>query len=539
MEVYAHEVLTKKAAQMTYEYGLLRPERNPKLNKKKLMSNNKAAYIADLKNRTGEQVTLAGWLYQSRSSGRLQFLIVRDGTGLCQCVVEKGKVPDKLFAELEHLGQESSLMITGVVRADDRSVGGCELAVTDASIVCPTADYPITPKSHGVDFLLRHRHLHLRSQRQWCIGRVRHTIVDAIRRFFNDNGFTLVDTPIFTAMAAEGEQTLFGVDYFGTPLYLTQTGQLHLEAAAMSFGKVYCFGPTFRAEKSKTRRHLTEFWMVEPEVAYIDLAGLLELAENFVSFIVAQTLQKTKSELEFLSADIASLEKVRPPFYRLTYTEAAELLTSSRTQEFLASELAEFQKQRNVLAGRLEELEKQQAAQTKQWQKDKIAAEIIDTRAELAELDAKIENNPKHAKLAAEFSWGKDLGGSDETIISLMHETPVFVTHYPRQAKAFYMRTDRSNEKVVENFDLLAPGGFGEIVGGSAREEDYNRLLERIKAEGYGFENYNWYLELRKYGSVPHGGFGLGVERTVAWITGEKHIRQCIAFPRMMDKVYI
>ena len=503
------------------------------------MTNNKTVCIADLKDNVGGEVTLAGWLYNNRSSGKIQFLIVRDGTGLCQCIVEKGKVCDELFGRLRHLGQESALTVTGTVRADERSVGGYELAVTNAKIIGPAVDYPITPKAHGIDFLLKNRHLHLRSRRQWCIGKIRHTIIDAIRGFFNDNGFTLIDTPIFTAMAAEGEQTLFGVDYFGSPLYLTQTGQLHLEAAAMSFGKVYCFGPTFRAEKSKTRRHLTEFWMVEPEVAFIDLPGLLELAENFVSFIVQQTLEKHKSELEFLAADIKALEKIKPPFYRLTYTKAAEILTSQKAQEFQAQQLADFQNQRSKLASRLEGLEKEQAGPIKQWKKDKIAAEIIDIRGELAELDAKIENNPKHAKLAAEFTWGKDLGGSDETIISMMHDKPIFVTHYPKQAKAFYMRIDRSNEKVVENFDLLAPAGFGEIIGGSVREEDYNRLLERIKAEGYDLEDYNWYLDLRRYGSVPHGGFGLGVERTVAWLTGEKHIRQCIAFPRLMDKVYI
>ena len=503
------------------------------------MTNNKTVCIADLKDNVGGEVTLAGWLYQGRSSGKIQFIILRDGTGLCQCIVEKGRVCDELFGQLRHLGQESALTVTGTVRADERSVGGYELAVTNAKIIGPAVDYPITPKAHGIDFLLKNRHLHLRSRRQWCIGKIRHTIIDAIRGFFNDNGFTLIDTPIFTAMAAEGEQTLFGVDYFGSPLYLTQTGQLHLEAAAMSFGKVYCFGPTFRAEKSKTRRHLTEFWMVEPEVAYIDLAGLLELAENFVSFIVEQALERNRDELEFLDSDIESLEKVKPPFYRLTYTEAAEVLTSQKAQEFQAQQLADFQSQRSKLASRLEDLEKEQAGPIKQWKKDKIAAEIIDIRGELAELDARIENNPKHAKLAAEFTWPKDLGGSDETIISLMHDKPIFVTHYPKQAKAFYMRIDRSNEKVVENFDLLAPAGFGEIIGGSVREEDYNRLLERIKAEGYDLEDYNWYLDLRRYGSVPHGGFGLGVERTVAWLTGEKHIRQCIAFPRMMDKVYI
>jgi len=503
------------------------------------MSRSSNVYIEQLKDHIGQEVTLQGWLYKGRASGKVQFLIVRDGTGLCQCVVEKANVPKELFAELKHLGQESSLRVTGTVRADERSVGGCELAVTGAEIIANAEGYPITPKAHGVDFLLKHRHLHFRSLRQWCIGRVRHTVVDAIRRFFNDNGFTLVDTPIFTTVVGEDQTSLFEVDYFGKPLHLTQTGQLYLESAAMSFGRVYCFGPTFRAEKSKTRRHLTEFWMVEPEVAFIDLPGLLELAENFVSYIVSRVLQDNRSELEELGADIATLENIKPPFYRLTYTEAVDVLKGPKTKEFMAADLKAMQAEKQQTEARIAELEVQQGGQLKQWKKDKIAAELLDLRAALTELETKIENNPKHAQLAAEFVWGKDLGGSDETIISRMHDKPVFVTHYPMEAKAFYMRADRDNEKVVENFDMLAPAGFGEIIGGSAREDDFDKLLARVEAQGLSRETYEWYLDLRKYGSVPHGGFGLGVERTVAWITGEKHIRQCIPFPRMMDKVYI
>ncbi len=503
------------------------------------MANNSTVYIDRLKDHVGEEVTLEGWLYRGRASGKVQFLIVRDGTGLCQCVVEKGKIPDELFDQLKHLGQESSLSVTGTVRADERSVGGHELAATGARIIAPAEGYPITPKAHGVDFLMKHRHLHFRSQQQWCLGKVRHTVVDAIRRFFNDNGFVLIDTPIFTTVVGEDQTSLFEVDYFGRPLHLTQTGQLYLESAAMSYGRVYCFGPTFRAEKSKTRRHLTEFWMVEPEVAFTDLDGLLELAENFVSYIVARVLEDNRSELETLGADIAMLENIKPPFYRLTYTEAVEILTGAKTKEFLAQQLSELQNEKQQIESRIAELEQQQGGQMKQWKKDKIAAELIDLRSALSEIEVKIENNPKHAQLAAEFRWGKDLGGSDETIISQMHDKPVFVTHYPRDAKAFYMKTDRDNEKVVENFDLLAPAGFGEIIGGSVREDDYDRLLARVQQEGLNPETYDWYLDLRKYGSVPHGGFGLGVERTIAWIAQEKHIRQCIPFPRMMDKVYI
>ncbi len=503
------------------------------------MSNNNKVYISELTNSVGKEVTLAGWLYQARSSGKVLFLIIRDGTGLCQCIVEKGKIPDELFEQLKRLGQESSLMLTGTVRAEQRSVGGYELSVTNAEIICPTEGYPITPKSHGVDFLLKNRHLHLRSHRQWCIGRIRHTVIDAIRRFFNDNGFILIDTPIITTIVGEDQQSLFEVDYFGSPMHLAQTGQLYVESAAMSYGKVYCFGPTFRAEKSKTRRHLTEFWMVEPEVAFIDLPALLELAENFVSFIVAQVLQNNRSDLETLGSDIASLEKITPPFYRLTYTDAVDILTGQKTKDFLAEQLNDLQTQKQQTESRIAELETEQTGQIKQWKKDKIAAELIELCAGLAETNTKIENNPRHAALAAEFRWGKDLGGSDETIISQMHDKPIFVTHYPKRAKAFYMKTDPKNDKVVENFDLLAPAGFGEIIGGSIREDDHDLLLRRIGEQGLNPETYNWYLDLRKYGSVPHGGFGLGVERTIAWVTGEKHIRQCIPFPRMMDKVYI
>jgi asparaginyl-tRNA synthetase len=503
------------------------------------MTDANAVYIHQLKDHVGQEVTLHGWLYNSRASGKILFLIVRDGTGLCQCIVEKGKVSDEVFEQLKRLGQESSLSVTGTIRADERSVGGYEMAVTGAQVVALAEGYPITPKPHGVEFLMRHRHLHLRSQRQWAIGKVRHTVIDAIRRFFNDNDFVLVDTPIFTTIVGEDQTSLFEVDYFGRPLHLTQTGQLYLESAAMAYGRVYCFGPTFRAEKSKTRRHLTEFWMVEPEVAFIDLDGLLHLAEGLVSSIAARVLQDNRSELQTLGADIPALERITPPFHRLTYTQAVEILKGPKAKEFLARELSELQSEKQRIESRIAELETQQAGQIKQWQKDKIAAELIELRGDLDEVNTRIENNPKHAQLAAEFEWGKDLGGSDETIISQMHDKPVFVTHYPREAKAFYMRTDRRNEQVVENFDLLAPAGFGEIIGGSVREDDYDRLLAKIKDQGLNPETYDWYLDLRKYGSVPHGGFGLGVERTVAWIAREKHIRQCIPFPRMMDKVYI
>jgi len=503
------------------------------------MTKNTFTKISDLKNHVRKQVTLAGWLYNSRSSGKIQFIIIRDGSGLCQCIVEKNNVPENLFDKIKHLGQESSLTVTGTVRQDERSVGGFELDLTNAKIISETTDYPITPKSHGIDFLLKNRHIHLRSQRQWCIGKIRHTIINAIRNFFNENDFTLIDTPIFTTAAGEEADSLFEVDYFGTPIHLTQTGQLHLESAAMSFGKVYCFGPTFRAEKSKTRRHLTEFWMVEPEIAFIDLDGLLELAENLTAYIVAQVLQKNKEQLNTLNVNTKSLEKITPPFNRLTYTDTVDILKGEKTKKFLSNQLENLKEQKQNLLSHIEELENELKQPLKKWKKEKFDAELIELNSTLSELDTKIENNPKHAKLAEQFQWGKDLGGSDETIISQMHEKPVFVTHYPKHAKAFYMKEDSENENVVQNFDMLAPAGFGEIIGGSMREDHYQTLLKRIKEQKLDPANYDWYLDLRKYGSVPHGGFGLGVERTIAWLTHEKHIRQCIPFPRLMDKIYI
>ena len=333
----------------------------------------KQTAISDLGQCIGQEVELKGWLNRGRASGKVQFLIVRDGTGLCQCVAEKAKIGPELFSDLKHLGQESSLALIGTVRADERSVGGVELEVTDARVIHTTNDYPIAPKAHGIDFLMKHRHLHLRSQQQWAIGKIRHTVIDAIRRFYNDNGFTLIDTPIFTTIAGEEVGSLFEVDYFGEPIHMTQTGQLYLECAAMSYGKVYCFGPTFRAEKSKTRRHLTEFWMVEPEVAFIDLPGLLELAENFISAIVSRVLQDNPDQLDTLGVDKAALEKITPPFYRMSYSEAVDILTSNRAQEFLAQQLSAFETEKQQLQDRIAELEEQQKGQIKQWQKDKIA----------------------------------------------------------------------------------------------------------------------------------------------------------------------
>jgi asparaginyl-tRNA synthetase len=495
--------------------------------------------IRALAGHVNESVTLAGWLYGSRVSSKVAFLTVRDGTGLCQCVVGKADVPPDVFETASHATQESSLYVTGTVHADERAVGGHELHVTGIEIVQQAVDYPITPKSHGIEFLFKHRHLWLRSRRPTAITRVRHTVIDAIRRFFNDNGFTLIDTPIFAPSAGEGAQTLFEVDYFGDPMYLAQTGQLYLEPAALAYGKVYCFGPTFRAEKSNTRRHLTEFWMVEPEIAYAQLEDVLAVAEDFICAIVQRVLADHRDDLIFLGQDPALLERIQKPFYRLTYSEAADLLHGPQARELLERDLAAKTARIHELQQSITGKENAKAAPgVKKHQQEQLAAEIIAEREELAELEEQVPNIPHHIELAANFEWGKDLGGSDETIISRLHDRPVFVTHYPRGCKAFYMKRDEQDPRVVRNFDLLAPDGYGEIIGGSQREDDLDALLERMREDDLPIEPYEWYLDLRRYGSVPHGGFGLGVERTVAWLCGLKHIREAIAYPRLMGRVY-
>ena len=494
--------------------------------------------IDRLSDHAGDTVTLRGWVYNTRSSGKIAFIIVRDGTGLCQCVLERSEQTESVFAELKKLPQESSLEVTGEVRAEERSVGGYELRVTGGRVVQEARDYPITPKPHGIEFLMKHRHLWFRSQRQWRIMRIRATIVDQIRRFYNDSGFILIDTPIFAPAAGEGSQTLFQVDYFGDPVYLAQTGQLYVEGACMAHGKVYCFGPTFRAEKSKTRRHLTEFWMVEPEIAYATLDDVIQVAEDFVCSIAERVLRDHREDLVELGRDISDLEAIKRPFVRMTYTEATERLRGPEAQEMLQRDLTQKQARVADLDGKIVELEAVTKGGGKQWQKDKATAEMIEAREERSDLEEQIRNIPHHMELAANFEWGSDLGGSDETIISRFNDRPTFVTHYPKDVKAFYMREDRNDPRVFECFDLLAPQGFGEIIGGSAREEDYDRLLGRIQHEKLPQEDYEWYLDLRRYGSVPHGGFGLGVERTIAWVCGLKHIRETIPYPRMMGKFY-
>ncbi|MCE3235835.1 MAG: Asparaginyl-tRNA synthetase [Vampirovibrio sp.] len=432
----------------------------------------KRIYVEDIGQHDGQTVTLQGWLYNKRSSGKLHFLQLRDGTGIIQCVVFKGDVSPEVFEAADKVSQESSIEVTGVVREDKRSPLGFELGVTEFKVLGEAVDYPITPKEHGVAFLMDHRHLWLRSARQNAIIRIRAEIIRAVRNYFDQNGFTLVDAPIFTPNACEGTSNLFETDYFEEKAYLTQSGQLYMEAAAAAFGKVYCFGPTFRAEKSKTRRHLTEFWMVEPEVAFMDLYEDMDLAEDFVCYIVEQVLKNRRPELEVLERDISKLEAIKKPFPRITYDEAIELIRQHGPEE-------------------------------------------------------------EHKN----FPWGEDFGGDEETIISSQFDRPVFIHHYPTEIKAFYMKPDPANPKYALNVDMIAPEGYGEVIGGGQREDDLNVLISKIEAHGLPMEAFDWYLDVRKYGSFPHAGFGLGIERTVSWICGLHHVRETIPFPRLMDRL--
>ena len=433
--------------------------------------------IVEVGKHEGQAVTIRGWLYNLRESGKLLFPQFRDGSGVIQGVVPKNAVAPDVFEAVKTLTQESSVIVEGKVRADKRAPGGYELDVSNVQVVQRVPDsepYPITPKEHGVEFLMEHRHLWVRSQRQAAILRVRAEIIKAARDFFDERGFTLTDPPILTPAACEGTSTLFPVDYFEEQAYLTQSGQLYIEATAMALGKVYSFGPTFRAEKSKTRRHLTEFWMVEPEVAYAELDDLMELAENLISFIAKRCVERRRADLETIGRDVSKLEKIAAPFPRISYDDAVE----------------------NLQEG--------------------------------------------HAKGALEnrFEWGGDLGSPDETYLSAQFDKPVMVHRYPAKVKAFYMEPDPQRPELALCVDVLAPEGYGEIIGGSQRMASLDLLRQRIHEHGLPQEAFKWYLDLRRYGSVPHGGFGMGIERVVAWICGLEHVRETIPFPRMLNRLY-
>ncbi len=492
-------------------------------------------FVRDLSQHLEQLVRLSGWIRAIRSSGKIRFVEFRDGTGTCQCTVEA--IHPEAFAALETCGQESSVRLEGRVRAEPRSPGGVELSVQAVEVLQAVADYPIARKEHGIEFLMQHRHLWLRSPRQEAILRVRHRIIRAAREFFDERGFTLIDTPIFQPGAAEGAGTLFEVDYFGEPAYLAQTGQLYLETAAMALGKVYCFGPTFRAEKSKTRRHLTEFWMIEPEVAFYEREDLERLAEDFITHLVRAVLEHQRDDLHTLGRDLAPLEAIQTPFPRMSYSEAVERLHSPELREKLETELAAARARHAGLLAAIAGKEAELAQGGKAWKLEKLQKEIQDLQEGAKELELWLRNQPDHIRDAAAFEWGKDLGGDEETILSKQFDRPLIVTGYPRGVKAFYMKRDPSDPRVVRNLDVLAPEGYGEIVGGSQREDDLDVLLERMKEEGMDPAPYQWYLDLRRYGSVPHGGFGLGIERTVSWICGLKHIRETIPYPRLMGKM--
>ena len=482
-----------------------------------------------------EDVHLRGWIRTIRSSGKIRFVELRDGSGICQCTVE-ASAPEA-FAALEGCGQESSLELFGHCRAEPRAPGGVEVSATAVRVLHQAEEFPISRKEHGVDFLMQHRHLWLRSPRQAAILRIRHRIIQAARGFFDGEGFTLIDTPIFQPGAAEGAGTLFTVDYFGDPAYLAQTGQLYLETAAMALGKVYCFGPTFRAEKSKTRRHLTEFWMIEPEIAFAELEDLAALSEAFISALVQAVLQHNRADLELLGRDIGALEGIAPPFPRLTYSEAVDLLHDPALRAKLETELAAERTRLGDLEKQIAEKEAQLAQVSKAWKVEKLGDEVKHLRDEAAELARWIENQPAHIEDAVNFEWGKDFGGDEETILSKQFHRPLIVTEYPKEVKAFYMKRNEADPRTVRNLDVLAPEGYGEIVGGSQREDELDVLLARMAEEGMETGPYEWYLDLRRYGSVPHGGFGLGIERTVSWICGLRHIRETIPFPRLMGRM--
>lgn len=494
------------------------------------------ADIAGLRRFTDAEAAISGWLAGRRSGGKIIFLLVRDGTGICQCVVEAGN--SVAFGCAETLSLESSVRVTGMVRADERAPGGAEIAVSDLHVIRAAAgDYPIARKAHGIDFLMTHRHLWLRSGTQTAILKIRHTLIRACRRFLDELGFTLVDTPILTPGAGEDAQSLFPVDYFGRKVFLAQTGQLYLESACMALRRVYCFGPTFRAEKSKTRRHLAEFWMIEPEVAFAQLDDVIELAEDMICAVVSEVLKLHEQDLVCLGRDTASLKKVRKPFVRISYSDAVDLLRSEELRGKMEREMEQDRVQLEERIGALKQLEARLAGTGNSREHDRISDNILRLRESVVELEKDLSSRPEHILSARHFKWGNDLGGSDETIISRYFETPVFVTHYPREAKAFYMKISPDNQKLVCNMDLLAPEGYGEIIGGSQREEDAGLLLERIRESGLDPANYSWYLDLRKYGSVPHGGFGLGIERMLSWICGLKHVRESIPFPRFAGRM--
>lgn len=493
-------------------------------------------YIENLSEHEGEDVTLKGWLYNKRGSKSLQFLILRDGTGLTQCVVAEDAVGESTWKAAEDASQESSLIVSGKVVRDERQVGGCEVQVTSLELVGRAEGYPITPKEHGIEFLMSHRHLWLRSRGPWAIMRIRNRLIMAIHAFFQSRGFLQMDAPILTGNAVEGTSTLFELDYFDEKAYLTQSGQLYGEAMAMAFGLIYTFGPTFRAEKSKTRRHLTEFWMIEPEMAFYDLDMNMDLAEDFMVHVVQDVLANCSEELEALGRNLEPLQRVQKPFPRISYSDAVDLLTSDETARMLDDKIEGLEQERRDLNAELEENQKRHG-QAKKSEKRRIDAREIEIRQRLDDLEEELRNLPDWKESARNFEWGGDFGGSDETVLTWHFDRPIIVHRYPAEVKAFYMKRDPEDDRLALGMDILAPEGYGEIIGGGERATDLAFLKAQIKQHGLPEEVFGWYLDLRKYGSVPHSGFGLGLERTLTWICGIDHVRETIPFPRLMGRL--
>lgn len=492
----------------------------------------------------GETVTLQGWVMGKRTGKGLVFLIVRDGSGLCQCIVDENKVDATIFEDAKRISQESSLRITGQVVADERQVGGYELHVSSLEIVSLSQDFPITPKEHGVDFLMDHRHLWLRSKRQWAIMRIRNTIIMAIHEFFQGEGFIQTDAPIFTGNAVEGTSTLFETDFYGEPAYLSQSGQLYGEAMAMAFGKIYTFGPTFRAEKSKTRRHLSEFWMIEPEMAFHDLDMNMDTIERFLRFVVLKVLDKNTLELDMIGRDTTVLKQITEPFPRITYEDAVKILKGEMEVDgknaikTLEADLVEVQERITAIQAEIAEREAKIAVPG--MKKGEIGfhqSKIQQLKEELSEQEEAARNIPMWLKSAKDFRMGNDFGGSDETVLTRLFNTPIMVYNWPHEVKAFYMKRDEQDARWAKGVDVLAPEGYGEIVGGGERETQLDLLIEKIHEHELPMEAFEWYLDLRRFGSVPHAGFGLGLERLIAWTCKLPHVRETIPFPRMYGRI--
>ncbi len=494
--------------------------------------------IEDLADHVDETVTLKGWLHNQRGSGGIKFLILRDGSGFVQCVVPQDAVDEDSWAVADDVRQEAALEITGTVSADERAPGGYELQVDTIGRIGDSGDYPVTPKEHGIDFLMEHRHLWLRSESQWAVMQVRNRVITAIHDFFQERGFLQTDAPILTGNAVEGTSTLFELDYFDDEsAYLTQSGQLHGEAMAMAYGKVYTFGPTFRAEKSATRRHLTEFWMIEPEMAFYDLEMNAQLAEDFVAHIVQAVLADCEDALEALDRDTTALDQVGTPFPRISYDEAVELLRSDETATMIDERIAGLKEEKAELLEEKEENQKRRG-QAKKHVKRQIDAREIEINKRVDEIEESLRNLPDWKESAQTFEWGSDFGGNDETVLTWHFDRPVIVHRFPAEIKAFYMKRDPNDDRLAMGIDVLAPEGYGEIIGGGERATDLDFLKAQIEAHDLPQEVFDWYLDLRKFGSVPHSGFGLGLERTISWLTGRDHVRETIPFPRTIARLH-